>query len=245
MSGTVDYLAAAEATWPPASTRRVGPWTIREGQGGGKRVSAATANGPVADRDIALAEDAMRGLGQPPLFMVRAGADALDALLQANGYHIVDPVEILACPVSMLARPPPPITAFPIWEPLQIMRDLWQEGGVGPTRQAVMARVPGPKAGVLGCSRDRAAGVAFVAVHEKIAMIHAVVVTPAQRRQGTAVNMVRAAACWAQDNGAESLSVLVTSANAPARALYASLGMRIVGKYHYLAKGTQEAGAVG
>ncbi len=245
MTDPAAYLAAAAATWPPASARRVGPWTIRAGQGGGKRVSAATAEAPVTADDIALAEDAMRALGQAPLFMVRPGADRLDGLLHPLGYRVVDPVDILACPVHTLASPPPPISAFTIWEPLEIMRALWSEAGIGPARQAIMARAPEPKTAVLGRSRDRAAGAAFVAIHRGIAVTHALVVAPGQRRQGTAVNMMRAAACWAQDHGAGALCVLVTRANAPARALYASLGMKIVGHYHYLEKGTQEAGAVG
>ena len=36
------FVAAMEATWPAASRRQVGPFVIRDGQGGGKRVSAAT-----------------------------------------------------------------------------------------------------------------------------------------------------------------------------------------------------------
>ena len=43
----------------------------------------------------------------------------------------------------------------------------------------------------------------------------------------------RAAGAWAQDNGAETLALLVTEANAGARALYASLSMGVVGQYHY------------
>ena len=33
--------AVAEATWPPAATQTLGPVTLRDGKGGGKRVSAA------------------------------------------------------------------------------------------------------------------------------------------------------------------------------------------------------------
>ena len=33
-------FAVMETTWPAASVQQVGPWLIREGQGGGKRVSA-------------------------------------------------------------------------------------------------------------------------------------------------------------------------------------------------------------
>ena len=31
-----------EATWPPAAKTALGAWIIRDGQGGGNRVSAAT-----------------------------------------------------------------------------------------------------------------------------------------------------------------------------------------------------------
>jgi len=236
--------AASEATWPPARATRLGPWTIREGKGGGQRVSAATAEAPVTPADLAKAEAAMQALGQTPLVMVRDGEQALDALLAEAGYGLVDPVLALAAPVASLAVPPPPVTAFTVWEPLEIMYELWAEGGIGPDRIDVMRRVRWPKAGVLGRTSDRAAGAAFVAIHEKIAMIHAVVVSPALRRQKTAVNMMRAAACWAQDHGADSLAVLVTEANAGARALYASLGLQVVGKYHYRQKGAQGSGAV-
>ena len=57
-----------DATWAPAAMTQAGPWTIREGQGGGQRVSAATANGPVTEADLPQAEAAMRALGQTPLF---------------------------------------------------------------------------------------------------------------------------------------------------------------------------------
>ena len=42
----------------------VGPWAIRDGAGGGKRVSAATAEGDWHDADLDLAEAAMAALGQ-------------------------------------------------------------------------------------------------------------------------------------------------------------------------------------
>lgn len=62
-----DLLAeVTEATWPPAATHRHGPWLIREGQGGGQRVSAASATGNWTEADIPTAEAAMRALGQPP-----------------------------------------------------------------------------------------------------------------------------------------------------------------------------------
>ncbi|MCR9150081.1 MAG: GNAT family N-acetyltransferase [Rhodobacteraceae bacterium] len=226
--------ALIDATWPPAATRPAGPFLLREGRGGGQRVSAATAEAPWQAADIAAAETAQRALGQVPLFMIRAGEDALDAALAARGYRVVDPVVLYHAPVADLAtEPPPPITTFCLWPMLQIMRDLWAEGGVGPGRIAVMERAGAPKTAILGRVNDRAAGVAFVGSHGPTAMLHALHVVPAQRRQGIAVKMMRAAAFWALDHGLSDLFLAVTEANAPARALYASLGMSIVEKYHY------------
>ena len=83
-----------DATWAPATMTETGPWTIREGQGGGQRVSATTANGAVSEADLPQAEEAMRALGQTPLFMIRKGDDALDAMLAERGYKVVDPVNL-------------------------------------------------------------------------------------------------------------------------------------------------------
>ncbi|MDF0600636.1 GNAT family N-acetyltransferase [Psychromarinibacter sp. C21-152] len=228
---------AVEATWPAARRVRAGPWTIRDGQGGGQRVSAATAEAPVSAADIALAEAEMQRLGQPCLFLVREGEDRLDRLLEEAGYRLHDPVALYAMPVAALTDAPvPPVSAFTIWPPLAIMRDLWAAGGVGPARQAVMTRVSGDKTGVLARTDDAPAGAAFVACDGKTAMIHAIHVQPDLRRRGVATNIMRAAAHWAQDRGADTLSLAVTRANDAANRLYSSIGMQVVGYYHYRLK---------
>lgn len=227
-------LSLLDATWPAAALSRAGAFTIREGQGGGSRVSAATVEGPFGPEDISAAEAAQDALGQTNLFMILDGQDAIDDALAARGYRVKDPVVIYAAPTETLADPAPdPMSAFTIWPPLEIMRDLWAEGGIGPARLAVMDRAAGPKTAIMGRVRDRVAGAAFVAVVENRAMLHALHVPPNLRRQGSAVNMMRKAAIWAQDRGATELFLAVTRANEAANALYASLGMRIVENYHY------------
>jgi len=228
-----ELLAVLEASWPPAATSRAGPWRIREGRGGGQRVSAATAEEPVTEADIPQAEAAMRALGQRPLFMLRPGDEALDAALAARGYTSRDATNLYACPVTTLAEPPPPVSGFTLWPPLAIMEDLWAEGGIGPERLAVMHRAAPPKTGIIGRTRDRAAGTAFVAIHAGTAMIHALEVAPELRRAGTARNIMRLAALWAQDHGARHFALAVTAANAAGNALYSGLGMTHVAGYHY------------
>ncbi len=221
-----------DATWPAAQAWQVGPWMIRDGAGGGKRVSAATAEAPWQADDLPQAEAEMAALGQPALFLIRHGDGALDAALAARGYGVVDPVVAYACAADRL-DPPPPMTTFAHWPPLAIAHDLWAEGGIGPARLAVMHRVTGPKAAILSRLADRPCGVAFVALHGRAAMLHALETTPARRRQGSARHILHAAAAWARAQGADTLSLVVTEANVPARALYASLGMQAVGQYHY------------
>ncbi len=220
-----------EATWPPAAHIPNGPFLLRDGAGGGKRVSAATVEAAFTEADLAQAEVAM---GDQALFLIRDGDRDLDASLAARGYAIVDPVLAYSAPVSaLIGNGAAHMTTFPHWPPMQIARVLWGDAGVGPARLAVMNRAKGAKTVILGRANDRASGVAFVACHGRHAMLHALEVAPALRRQGSAQNILRAAAGWAQGQGADTLSLVVTVANAPARALYAGLGMVEGGCYHY------------
>ncbi len=222
-----------EATWPPATRREAGGWIIREGRGGGQRVSAATLAAPEL-ADIAFAERAMRALGQQPLFMVKEDETVLDRALAARGYALADPTLFYLCPIGALTgEPVPPMTAFAIWPPLAICRDIWRAGGIGAERIAVMRRVAGPATALLARANDRPAGAAFVAVARKTAMIHALEIAPTQRRQGVGINMLRAAAHWAQGHGAAWFSLAVTAANVPANALYCKAGLKVAGRYHY------------
>ena len=236
ITDTADLLAAVDATWPPAAAVRIGPWTIRDGQGGGKRVSAATAETEVAGDDLALAEEQMQALGQPPLFMIRAGEERLDTLLAARGYVVVDPVRLMVMPVAGLTdKPVPPVTAFEIREPLAIMAEIWEAGGIGPARLRVMGRARNGT-GILLRWNEKPAGTGFVAHSGNIAMVHAVEVLEHQRRQGVAAWIMRAAAFWAERQGADQMAVLCTEANSAANALYSALGFEPVAQYHYRMK---------
>ncbi|UWR22735.1 GNAT family N-acetyltransferase [Sulfitobacter sp. S190] len=219
-----------EATWPPARVWREAGFDLRDGDGGGKRVSAATA---VDAPDIDAAETAMLERGQRPLFMIRAGEDALDSALAERGYARIDEVILYARDCAGLTeKPMPPVTCFTIWEPLAIMQEIWAQGGVGRARLRVMGRAA-VKTAILARWNEKPAGVAFAAIAEGICMVHAVEVLAHQRRQGVADWIMRAAAFWARDHGAERLAVLCVADNKAANALYTKLGFAEVGRYHY------------
>lgn len=223
-----------DVTWAPAAITRVGPWMIREGRGGGSRVSAATAHGPVTQADVPQAEAAMRALGQVPLFMIRQGDGALDGVLAERGYELVDPVNVRLGPLeSLMAEPLPLGIVFAGWEPLVVQQEIWKAGGIGPARLAVMERVRAPKTSIVCRLGDAPAGTGFVALHKGIAMMHAVEVAAKYRRKGVAALMCRQAAFWAAAQGGRHVAALCTRANAGSNALYSSLGLAVVGQYHY------------
>ncbi|MEM6587692.1 MAG: GNAT family N-acetyltransferase [Pseudomonadota bacterium] len=223
--------AAIDATWPAAHTRMMGPWMLREGQGGGKRVSAATATRDADEADVTAAEEAM---GQAPLFMIQEGQQGLDALLAARGYEVIDPVNLYYGSLTGMAETPPPrARVFTIWPPLEIQKDIWAEGGIGPARVAVMHRAEREKTAIFGRYENSPAGTAFVAIHQGIAMVHAVEVLADHRKLGVGRMMTEHAARWARGAGAKHMAVLCTKANAGANALYASMGLKVVGEYHY------------
>ncbi|MEL7180791.1 MAG: GNAT family N-acetyltransferase [Pseudomonadota bacterium] len=226
--------AVIDGTWPASAKQALGPWTIRIDGSGSSRVSAATAEQPVTETDIPPAEDAMRAAGQVPLFMIREGETELDNILSARDYVIKDPVNMYAIAVPQIATErPPPVTSFEVWPSLATQVEIWAEGGIGAGRLAVMDRARAPKTTFLGRLNDRPAGTVFVGIAADCAMIHALEISTAHRRQGLAQHLTRAAGFWAQANGADYLTLVTTQANIAANALYSSLGMTLVGQYHY------------
>ena len=217
------------ATWPAAREWTVGPFRLRDGAGGGQRVSAATCHGPWTEADILRAEAAMT----PPLFQLRDDQQDLDAALAARGYAVKDPTILMQAPIAAIAAPPRPVSLLHCWPPLAMQREIWAAAGIGPARIAVMHRARDLPQSFVARFRNRAAGAAFLAIHDGIAMVHALEIEPAFRRQGVARWMMTGMAHWAQAQGAHTIALAVTRANTPARALYSGLGMEQAGAYHY------------
>ena len=227
MNATPDQLfAALEATWPPVSSRRVGPFRLRDGAGGGKRVSAAVLDGPFSE--AALAE-----VADQKLFQLRSRQEDLDRALAARGFAVLDPTILYAAPIEAIAQKPRPVSLLSAWPPLAMQRQVWADGGVGPERIAVMERACDPKMAFIARFENRVAGAGFVAIHDAIAMLHALQVEIDFRRKGVARYMVRGMAHWAQEQGARTFALAVTRGNTAARDLYSALGMVEVDSYHY------------
>lgn len=215
----------------------LGPVTLRRGAGGGARVCAATAPGDVSANQIAAAAEAMRAWGQVPRWQVfarKADQAALDAALEAEGYCVDNPTLLMTAPVAGIAALDLALmSAFRVWPPLAVQREIWAKGGIGPARLAVIDRACAPKISLMGRVANIPAGTAFAAIHEGYIAVHMIEVLAPLRRRGLARNMLIAAARWALEHGAETLALLVTEANTGARALYTGMGFDSRPAYHY------------
>lgn len=233
----IRIAAALQATWPPAETRPLGGWVLRNGADGGQRVSSALVAGDpgmALEEAIEQAEAGMRSWGQRPLFHIWPTDTGVDAALAARGYAIKDPVTCYAAPVDDLAAlDHGGILVAKVATPLAVMDEIWAAGGVGPSRLAVMDRAAGPSMKFFARVADDPAGAAFTAVDGDIAMIHAIETLTDKRRLGVGRALMRAAAGFARSAGASTLALAVTQANEPANALYRKIGMQAVCSYHY------------
>lgn len=201
---------------------------LRDGAGGGKRVSSAVLTAERFD---------VSDLAEVDLVQIREGQEEIDTKLAELGYKVVDPTLIYTCRLDQEKRYEiPPITSFEIWPPLQLMRDIWGAGGISAQRVDVMDRVRGPKTALLGRVNEHAGGAGFVAIHDGTAMLHALEILQAARGFGLGRYLSQAAMNWGADNGATQFALAVTDANQVAKKLYVSLGMSVAARYHYRIK---------
>ncbi|SOH94670.1 Acetyltransferase (GNAT) family protein [Monaibacterium marinum] len=212
-----------DATWPPERYQQQGDWLLRIGGDGGSRVNCAT---PMVD-----APD-LSGCG--PLISVRGAQGDLDAQLDAAGYRIKDACRLMVVRSADLAAqlPAGPRTIAGDG-PIARMLEIWQAGGIGPARLAIMNRANAPKSYIAGRVGDRPAGCIYVGAKGNVAMLHALEVATEHRRKGLARDLVAACGHWAAQNNAEWLSLIVTEANTGAHALYSNMGFTDIGGYHY------------
>lgn len=227
-------LAALEATWPPAAidTDSVPGWKLRDGAGGGKRVSSAVSLG---GRDPEAPAAAMRARGERPLIQVPGSDPDLDALLAEAGWSEIDRTLLMIGPAEPLSTldADRKIRSIEARCRLVLIEEIWEAGGVDAARRAVMARCPLPKTTVVARSDTSVTGVCFVAADGEVAMLHAMEVRADMRRQGAGRSTLAGAARFALDQGAAWLALAVTEANAAARALYEAAGMETVARYGY------------
>ncbi|TRW95056.1 GNAT family N-acetyltransferase [Paracoccus sp. M683] len=225
---------AFETTWPAAEYADAGGFRLGRAPGAGGRVNSARRAGDWTQADLDTAIAIFGDWQQRPVFRVLDDDASLIAALEKRGFQRNNPTAIMTCPIAALTdRQVPPVTAFAVWPPLAIQREIWAAGNINAARQQVMERVPAPRTSILGRIKDRAAGAGFVAIHGDVAMVHAIEVAPDWRRAGMAGWMMRQAAIWAEEQAAARIGLAVSRANEGAVALYRGFGFDEVAGYGY------------
>jgi GNAT superfamily N-acetyltransferase len=215
----------------------LGGWLLRASGGPTRRTNSLN---PLRGRRddpaavIAAAEAVYQGLGRPLIVRVPDLAPEMDALLDRLGYRVEGETVTLFADLAGSDGEAP--------DGLVLSRDpdeAWFTAraaceGAEDTYRASLACLVLPRAFVRLVRDDTSVAVAFGAVHRGLLVLESVATHPEHRRAGYAILLVDALMAWARRQGADGACLQVVAGNAPARALYASLGFsRTLYGYRY------------
>ena len=232
-------VAAVEA-WPAFETRNISGWLWRYSGGGSQRansVSTLDFRGPDAEAAIAEAEALYFSRNVPSRFQVSstlAEPKDLDRRLERRGYRIHEPVTTLAMHLSDHKDIPTGVIIA------DGPSDEWMEvylSNVRPDRHAaapaILAAVPTPKAFFSFEVGGRILSTALAVLRGEIVIAECIGTRAEARRRGAASTVMAALAAWGWQHGARIAALQAVTENFPAQRLYAALGFREVGGYHY------------
>ncbi len=215
--------------WPALRTADIDGWLWRGSGGGSQRansVSTVDFTGSDPERAVAEVEALYAALGAPARFQTfdDTAPTGLPQVLRARGYRETEAT------VTMFKRPGRPEAPACV-----TVRDTAWDDWLGVylgeitanRRQAnaeILARVPRPRA-FFGAARGGSlAATALCVAGHGCAVIECVATATAARRQGAARDALLALEHWAAGQDADLLGLQVVATNAPAIALYRSLG---------------------
>lgn len=231
---------ACQNAWPSPRQVLLGGWLLRASGGATRRTNSVNPlrAGP---RDpggiIAAAEGIYRGLGQPSRFRVPSIVAGMDRPLERAGYAAEGETITL---LAELADHRPRDCAHV--ELSERPDDDWlalRSTAADPIFNAMVDSIVLPKA-FAACRIDgQVVAKAYGVVHDRLLVLESVETHPEHRQQGYGALTVGHLMDWALTRGAGGACLQVVADNAPAQALYASLGFRTeLYRYHYRSKDT-------
>src|SRR5262245_7700484 len=158
----------------------------------------------------------------------------LDAELEARGYRLQEPCTCLAKALDSGTEMPGEI------EVAERAGEDWLSvylPGITPSRRAtapeILTRVPRLSAFLLRRQNGVPISVALAVVHGGVVIAECVATRADYRRRGASEVIMRALEAWGVAQRANLAALQAVAENAPAQALYATLGYHRVGGYHY------------
>jgi len=225
--------------WPALREVLLDGWVLRFSAGLTRRANSANPLRPVSPVDLRASEALYRRLDLPTIFRVLSLVDPLvDERLAEAGYTgegescvLYSPIEDIAAgrdpDVRLLEQPTP--------EWFHAMATLQNHSS---EQAAIYRRIVNQLAipAAFAALSDEAgtAALAYGALHNGLLCYESVITDHGRRRQGSGRRIVCALADWARNQGAVGACLEVEARDAPARALYAAIGLnRELYRYHY------------
>jgi GNAT superfamily N-acetyltransferase len=230
---------AALWAWPPLGTRLIDGWLIAWGGRANRRLRSARTldfTGKDVGKAIQAVETFLAAQGVPSCFHIAdlVAPSDLDGVLAARGYALVTPTSVLLAPIPT-TEPDPDVELLTRATP-GVMNALCDERlspDLRAERAAILARIRRPHRLGLVWQEGEPAAAALCVRDGDLAGIFAMRSVPRFRRRGLGRRVLSRLARWAAGEGAQRLYLQVEDDNAPAHALYRSLGFNRAYDYHY------------
>jgi GNAT superfamily N-acetyltransferase len=245
---------AAINGFPPLCQIVFGDWLFRLSYGVRRTANSVTPlREPVGDLAavISAAERIYRRQDQPTIIRLPSFLDpAIDRELGARGYTeegescvIEGPLDpLVASAASFGAAAAVRLFPSPTPEWLAAMARLQgQSSEFHAIYQRIVASVVLPVAYALLAVDGEPVALAYAVIHRGLLCYESVVTSAAHRRRGYSRRILAALALWGRQNSAIAAGLQVEAPNAPARALYHSVGMTTeLHRYHYRRQPAQD-----
>ena len=228
--------------WPALETAPLDGWLWRYSDGGSQRansVSALAFTGCDVDAAIDEAERRYASHGKGTMFQVSdvAAPTDLDTRLGQRGYRINDPCTTLIEEIASDAARPHGVeyftTATPEWFDCYASVITPERRRIAPQ---ILERIPKGSA-FCGLRRDgRIVATALGVAHKDVVIAECVATLTEARGTGAASAVMRGLTNWGTMQGCKISALQALANNAPAQALYKSLGYREHGRYHLRVK---------
>ncbi len=229
--------------WPSETNLLRDGWLVRRSGGPVRRSNSVNPlrgpRGPSVDV-VAFAERFYAEQGQDAIFRVPDIAPDLDDVLTGRGYGVEDRTLTLVAdlsgrPVAGGSEAGVHLAASPSRSWLAARSRLAGADAAGRDIYEKMTRLIRLPARFAGIDVDgETVAQAYAVIHRRVAVVNSVATDPDHRRRGLGRRAVGGLIDWACAAGADTAALQVVADNAPALALYRSLGFdRLAYGYHY------------
>jgi N-acetylglutamate synthase len=237
---------AGVMAWPALETELIDGWLWRFANGGSQRansVSALAFHGADVEKAIADAEQRYRARGARPMFQISDVCTPcdLDQRLAARGYTSTDRCTTLICAAPQGDADIGGGSGGGSGSGFEIFgraTDEWTAcyaSVITPDRRRtapdILARVPRGSAFCAVRRQGRIVATALGVTHGGVTIAECVASLAEVRGQGAASTVMQGLAAWAGSQGAHTVALQAVERNAPAQALYRSLGYALAGYY--------------